>query len=66
MNLDAIKEALHLDKIANHDIQAGGLLLIAIIVIIIAFKIAKSFFKTILFIAALACIGAAIWSHYRS
>ena len=66
MNLDAIKEALHLDKIANHDIQAGGLLLIALIVIVIAFKIAKSFFKTILFVGALVLIGAAIWSRYRS
>ena len=66
MNLDALKEAIGLDKIANHDIQAGGLLLIAIVVIIIAFKIAKSFFKTILFVGALVLIGAAIWTRYRS
>lgn len=66
MSLESIKESLGLEKFANHDIQAGGLLLIAIVVVIIAFKIAKSLFKTVLFIAALALIGAAIWSKYRS
>lgn len=63
MNLQSIKETLHLERLRDQDLIGSGFWLVAIIVVIIALRSAKVLFKALLFVVAMGCAAAAVWSH---
>ena len=63
MNLQSIKEALHLEQLRDQDLIGSGFWLVAIIVVVIALRSAKVLIKAFLFVVAMGCAAAAVWSH---
>ena len=66
MSLQTIKEKLHIERVRDQDLQGGGFWLVAIIVFIVALRSAKFLFKMALYVVAIGCVAAAIWSHLRN
>lgn len=54
---------MNLDKLTAYDLPTGVLALIAVAVLVVAFKSAKFYFRLALFVAACGLLGGAVWWH---
>ena len=54
-----------LEKMTEGDLPAGAMLVTAIVLLLIAVKVAKGFMKNILAVLAVAALSGAVWWYFH-